>query len=177
MRYLPEKKNKRKLASWNTTNCVICINCRSYLWGWFETKIDVKEHALTLFFYLSKAIVNIATMKKLLEQDLKTRSGKYSFHILPLECRGKCHLHDFFLARHLFARPPSCATFQLRDISTSRCCATSQLRDFSTARHPICGTFHLRDFSMARYPICATSHLRDNPFARLFYLMYRCPFS
>jgi len=92
---------------------------------------------------------------------------------------GKCHLRDFFLARHSIcvtsiwatfclcaisiSRPPSCATFQLRDISVARqpSWATFQLTDISTARYSICATSHLRDFSIerhayARQPICAT---------------------
>jgi len=28
MRYLAEKKNKRKLPSWNKTNRIVCIICR-----------------------------------------------------------------------------------------------------------------------------------------------------
>jgi len=82
--------------------------------------------------------------------------------------QGKCHLRDFFLARHpicassiwatfylrdiSIARPPSCATFQLRD---------THLRDIPVARHPSCATFQLRDISFARHPSCATTHLRD----------------
>jgi len=138
-----------------------------------------------------------ASMSQTCEQP-SVKLGMYiqaSLEFLLLQS-GKCHLRDFFLARHPFERHFICATFQLRDLPAARRsnCATFQLRDIPSARHPSCATFQLRDISTARYFICATSQLRDNPFARLFncatsrllrdypfarlfFLMFRPPFS
>jgi len=69
--------------------------------------------------------------------------------------RDISHQRDISIAGLPSARQPSCATFQLRDIST--------------ARYPICASSHLRDIPFARHPICATTHLRDFSFLFTFW--------
>ena len=69
MRYLPEKKNQKKLASWNTTNRVVCINCMYFIYEEdlkyiHKTNIDVYKQALACLFYVFSVKFMLVTIKK-----------------------------------------------------------------------------------------------------------------